>query len=95
MLGMVTPVGSMIFKQVCYLTFNPSQLLINSLKKRTSHPIQDCSLQLTSILGGKALYNQYMHVLNTKCQCFSLTFSSVIKISFLLDSNPYSAKHKY
>ena len=75
MLGMVTPVGSMIFKQVCYLTFNPNQLLINSLKERTSHPIQDCSLQLTTVLGRKALYNQYRHVLNTKCQCLSLTFS--------------------
>ena len=39
MLGMVTPAGSMIFKQVCYLTFNPNQLLINSLKERTSYPI--------------------------------------------------------
>ena len=75
MLGMVTPVGSIIFKQVCYLTFNPSQLLINSLKKRTSHPIQDYSLQLTTLLGRKALYNQYMYVLITKCQFLSLTFS--------------------
>ena len=74
MLGMVTPAGSMIFKQVCYLTFNPNQLLINSLKERTSYPIQNSSLQLTTVLGRKALYNQYRHVLNTKCQCLSLTF---------------------
>ena len=87
MLGMVTPVSSMIFKQVCYLTFNPNQLLINSLKKRTSHPIQDCSLQLTTLLGRKALYNLYMYVLITKCQFLSLTFSFQL-ISFLLDSNP-------
>ena len=78
MLGMVTPVGSMIFKHFCYLTFNPNQLLINSLKKRTSQDLASYPGMFFATdyhIRKKGSLQPVHAVLSIKCQCFSLTFS--------------------